>query len=440
MRRPITRMGLDEKLLTRLPIALLMIMFFAAAASAETFEFVSFSPPKGWSKEAMADGIAYRRQQGIGLIAIYASQPATGNTKSEFAKVWTSRLQSAASGTAPQPQIKRDGDFSIAIGAQRVNTKDGITALLLVTFVGRGRALSIMSVSMGDGVQGEITSFLDSLSIVESAEPTFGTGRVEVDFAVPAGYLTQYEGQTVILRPSTTNDQTPCVYAIASPRPSTGSLESDALRALLEPLPGWQRKGERHDSFRGVGHGGWQYFIVRADVQALVNGSYQSLSAVAMAFPATKGMVNIIWGFGSLSGCTGEDLPFARLISTVQPRGVSGDGGKAFTQALTGIWQNSQGSGIGRYKFLPGGRYEYGQSTSTTLGISERRSSSVNDGSWSLNGSELTLRPERRDLGVKRYLVRIFEKNIAGRWWRMMFLLDESVNPPLDVRFERIVD
>jgi hypothetical protein len=40
----------------------------AGEAYADTFEFLTYTPPRGWVNQAIQDGIAYRRASGIGLI------------------------------------------------------------------------------------------------------------------------------------------------------------------------------------------------------------------------------------------------------------------------------------------------------------------------------------------------------------------------------------
>jgi hypothetical protein len=49
------------------------------------------------------------------------------------------------------------------------------------------------------------------------------------------------------------------------------------------------------------------------------------------------------------------------------------DGGKALSKELVGTWRNTEASGMGQYRFLPNGRYEYGQGTSTTFGNLETK-------------------------------------------------------------------
>ena len=53
-------------------------ILFAGTARAETFEFLTYTPPGGWVNQPREDGISYRRASGIGIIIFYASLPATG--------------------------------------------------------------------------------------------------------------------------------------------------------------------------------------------------------------------------------------------------------------------------------------------------------------------------------------------------------------------------
>lgn len=420
-----------------------VMMLFAGKIYAETFEFLTYTPPRNWTRTAIQDGIAYQRPNGIGLIALYTSYPTTGSASNEFAAVWRKRVGSTVSGTPPQPQLQRDGEFTTAVGIQRVSTKDAVMSVSLVVIVGHGRALGMLAMSTGDDVFREVTDFFDSVKTAPGKQAgantdSTGSGEIAVDFDVPPGYTRERDGQMVVLRPTTVSEATPCFYAIGPARPSSGSLETDAKKAITEPLQGWQVKGDNYGLVRGIGDGGWPYFAVRTDLQQLSGGTYQYLSARAMAFPSANGRVNIVWGIGPISHCTGEEVPFARLFHSLRPRGVVSDGGQALARELQGTWQNSQRHGLGRFKFLPGGRYESGIATSSRLGIYESRYSSVTDGKWKLNGSELVLTPDRRDRETERFRVRIFENKIGETWWRMMFMLDESKTPPLDVRYEGI--
>ena len=421
----------------------------ASEAHADTFEFLTYTPPSGWTKQATKDGIAYKRASGIGLISFYASYPATGSASDEFAKMWRARVEPTIPGAAPQPQIERVGDYTAAIGNQSFRAQEGITIISLVAVIGQGRALGVLVMATGDEAIREVTAFLDSIDTAQGWKNTTVTptppgstltGDIEVDFVAPPGYTSRREGGMIVLTPAAINDNTPCVYGISPARLSKGSLEMDARAALLEPLPGWQIKDEGYGAMRGTAGAGWKYFWFRAMVQGLVGGSYQHAYAMAMAFPAAgHGRVNIVWGFGPVANpsCQLDDAAFVRLFHSLRPRGWTSDGGRAFAQELQGVvWQNSQSVGISRFKFMSNGRYESGRATTTTFGNLETTVSSVGDGSYLLSGDEMTVKPNRGV--VSKYRVRVYEDYFRGRWYRKMSLLDESANPALNILYDRI--
>jgi hypothetical protein len=382
------------------------------------------------------------------LITLYASYPSTGSVSDEFVKMWRARVEPAVPGPAPEPQGQRDGDYTLALGKREIDAQGVITTIVYVAIVGHGRAIGVLITGAGDEVLREITAFSASLTISQGAPaataPAAGgsgaasSGGIEVDFDAPTGYVARQDGRMVVLTPATVDEKTPCAYGISPARSSSGNLEADARSAVLEALPGWSLKSDSYNAMRGVAGAGWPYFWFRADVQRLVGGSYEYATAMTMAFPAGQGRVNIIWGVGNPARCTSDDLSFARLFHSLRPRGWNSDGGKALSRELQGTWRNSQRIGIAQYKFMADGRYEYGIGTITSTGLLERTSSSVSDGRYELRGGELIITPDRRDRGVSKYRVRIYDEFVLGRWTRAMSLLDEDAKPALEAQYMRI--
>jgi hypothetical protein len=413
----------------------------AGEARAETFEFLTYTPPEGWARQELQDAVAYRRPSGIGLITIYPSQPASGPAADEFVRMWRARIEPAVSGSAPQPQVQSEGEYTVAAGQRQVEAQGVLTTVSLVAVVWRGRAIGVLTMAAGDEALREVAAFFDGMTVTQSAgaspEPS-AAGEIEVDFDVPPGYVSRREGRAVVLAPTKVDDKTPCAYGVSPARPSSGALDADSRAAILEVLPGWQLKGESYDAMRGTAGAGWPYFWLRTDLQNLVGGSYEYVAAMTMAFPAGPGRVQIVWGVGNPARCTLDDLSFARLFHSLRPRGWNSDGGKALARELQGTWRNSQRLGIAQYKFTADGRYEFGIGTVTTTGLFERTSSSVSDGRYELHGAELTLTPDRSERGVARYRVRVYDEYVLGRWTRAMSLLDEGASPALEVQYMRV--
>src|SRR5262245_29691329 len=191
---------------------LVIVAILVGEAYADTFEFLTFTPPRGWINQALQDGSAYRRASGIGLITFYASYPATGSASDEFVRMWRTRVEPALPGPAPQPQLHREGDYSVAVGKREVDVQGAITTAI----VGRGRAIGVLAVAAGDEVHREVTAFFESLTITPSrpgaAAPNSASvpaGEIEVDFDAPQGYVSRRDGRMVLLTPTTVDEKTP---------------------------------------------------------------------------------------------------------------------------------------------------------------------------------------------------------------------------------------
>jgi hypothetical protein len=205
----------------------------AGEAHADTFEFLTYTPPRGWINQASQDGNVYRRTSGIGLITFYASYPSTGSASDEFVRMWRARIEPILPGAAPKPQLQPDGDYVAAVGAQRVDAQGTITTISLVAIVGRGRAIGVLTMAAGDEALREVTAFLDSLDVAPgtpaATTPKSGSvpaGEIEVEFDAPPGYVSRRDGRMVVLTPTTVDEKTPCAYGVSPARPSKGMLEA----------------------------------------------------------------------------------------------------------------------------------------------------------------------------------------------------------------------
>ena len=312
-------------------LTLSIVLLFAGNVFADSFEFLTFTPPPGWTIKPTDKGTTYNRPTGIGLIYFYYSYATTGSPDEEFAKMWNERITGYAPGAPPQPQLEKDGDYTAAVGSKMVNADGTATAIALTTIVGRGRALGILTITAGDDVLKEVTTFLDSIKIGAAPPAPIGNA-IDVDFTAPPGYTSQRDGRAIVLKPTTLDAKTPCIYGISSSRQSSGSLERDARAAILEPLAGWQLKSESYNAKRGTAVAGWPYYWFRTDVQQMSGGTMQYLTAMSMAFPGAPGRTNIVWGFGPTQHCTLDDVAFIRLFNSLKPRGFTSDGGRAFAE------------------------------------------------------------------------------------------------------------
>jgi hypothetical protein len=175
-------------------LSLLAVAGLAAGdACADTFDFLTYTPPSGWVSEALQGAIAYRRTNGIGLITITASEPATGSLADEFARMWRVHVEPAVSGPAPQPQIRREGDYGVAVGSRQVQAQGTATVIALVAIVGQGRAIGVVALVDSDEALREATAFLDSVAIASGASaataPNAGPVAAAADTPLETGRI-----------------------------------------------------------------------------------------------------------------------------------------------------------------------------------------------------------------------------------------------------------
>jgi len=316
----------------------------AGDACAETFELLTYTPPSGWAREALQGGIAYRRTDGIGLITITASEPATGSPAEEFARMWRAHVEPALSGPAPQPQIRRDGDYGVAMGVRQAEAQGTASVIALVTIVGQGRAIGVLALAGSDEALREATAFMDSIAIASDAPgataPNAGSVAAAADTPLETGRIVG--GQPIGL-----------FYAVEVA--GIGTRRVDTATWLF--LPG--NRVSRVYPFGGTG------LFDSSRCSGDTCGSYQ-LGAGQLVVRWDGGRVDQ-WTFAT----TGE--------------GIRLDGGlyrpaRAMTVAsLVGRWSDAGYSGSNIYTFDGNGQFSFGTSDRAFTG------------SYSLQGFALTL-------------------------------------------------
>jgi hypothetical protein len=172
------------------------VMLLSAGAQADTFEFVSYTPPRGWAVQDVREGKSHVRPDGTGAIVFYASRPDVGSAPEAFAAMWRTHVQPAVAVPAPEPQTGRDGDFTVAVGRQQTRAQNAIVTVSLVTITGRGRTLGVVGVARAEEVSHELTAFFDSLRLTPAAADTAppwerrgGDGRAPESIPIEPGRL-----------------------------------------------------------------------------------------------------------------------------------------------------------------------------------------------------------------------------------------------------------
>jgi len=278
------------------------------------------------------------------------------------------------------------------------------------------------------------TLIVGLLALPAAARGQSGAASPEFDFAVPSGYLTRQAGGVLQIFPQTMgHESTPCIYAVGPPRPSTGSLETDAEAALVAETAGagMRRSSDYRVALRGVAAAGWHYFVAGGDfyIQGQLAGDSTYFAVWAMVFPASANRVNVVVGVGSVSRCTFTDVPFAQLFHSLRPRGWSSPAGIALERDLIGTWFGRMLSG---HTFHANGGY----SSSAAGELHGNAISRQPVGRYALRGSEVTI-TTRAGQATERFRVYISDKWSNGQWERTMTVLYDDRRPPSVAEYVR---
>jgi hypothetical protein len=99
-------------------VTLAGIGLLSAEAAAETFEFLSYTPPAGWAAGQTREGKTYTYQDAsaAGVVILFHSRPTQLAPAAVFAEEWRARLASVVQAQAPPPQLAREADVTVAVG------------------------------------------------------------------------------------------------------------------------------------------------------------------------------------------------------------------------------------------------------------------------------------------------------------------------------------
>jgi len=270
-----------------------------------------------------------------------------------------------------------------------------------------------------------VFTFLNLLAI---GEPSMaGTGaRIETDFEVPLHYTTDQAGDFLFLHPPSTEKRMTCMYGISPSRASTGSLETDADKALaVAAPPGYTVvTSSAPASMRGRSASGWPFFWRRAEYTGQFKGGPVSVRAMAMVFPAGSGRVNVVFGVGPVETCSLDDASFAQLFHSLHPHGWQADGANSLGREIAGVWSFDSAVAAAAFVFTPTGRYTFSARFKLETGKDGK-----NEGRYEIQGDELLLISDDSDQGTQRSRISLYEEWRQGHWTRGMSLLQEVRSP-----------
>lgn len=172
---------------TSLIIAALLVCL-SSIALGETFDIVTYAPPKGWKKETAAGLVSYvtqnKKSGTVCRITVYRSTPYTGDLDTNFSNAW-SELAATRFNIPQAPDATPLGEvdgWTVKSGAYSfpVDAKEALVTL--TTFTNQTTSLSVLSETDSKGYLPAIRNFVGSMKL----RPANGNANAPANPA-PAG-------------------------------------------------------------------------------------------------------------------------------------------------------------------------------------------------------------------------------------------------------------
>jgi len=150
-------------------------LFYVSVATAiaqkETFDIVTYTPPKGWQKEVNGSAIVYtfidKKDKSWCRVAIYKSTASKGNIENDFDSEWDILVAKQYQTTEPPSgtDTSEAEGWKIKSGAGKFifNAKESL--VLLTNFSGFGVCISIVAITPGQRYLKDIEGLIGSLEL-----------------------------------------------------------------------------------------------------------------------------------------------------------------------------------------------------------------------------------------------------------------------------------
>jgi hypothetical protein len=450
-----------------LRIAILVLLALAAPASADSFEFLAYTPPgTPWVKQVQPTGaIAYMNvgtNNRGGMIMLVPSVTPIGSPTEEFQTYWRVNVDTIMKAQMPTPQVKPARDMTMVWGSAPIDVGGQRGDIQVVMFVGRNSVLGTITVTVGSDAVRDVAAFNASVKILDESRPNAKSPAVApaqperpalapqppaptavqpapsnnglgFDYEVPPGYAKKSDAGMTWLVPRAPKREGACMYGLLAPTASTGDLEKDVDAAMKQVPAGFHPVKHISTKQRGIGATGWPYWYKFGGLDAIAPGpNARAMQMMALAFPAPNNQVNIVVGIGT-SDCITHESAFERIFHSIKPKGWVSDGGKAYKAALHAGWRyiiHSPQTVMIEYAFYPSGRYNTGHGMIAEFQGEvwkyELNYAGVGEGSWKNDGTRITLMPDSPKKKKENISVRMAVEWIAGHWRETIIVLKED--------------
>jgi hypothetical protein len=451
-------------------IFLCMLFAFVGNAIAQTnYDIITYTEPKGYKKETKTGVVTYTKTDSKAgtycIISLYAQSPSSGDIKKDFENDWQ-ELVATPLNIKDAPKADNGDDITgwrTYSGAANFEFGGGTSMSLLITAKKDNANVSMLVVTNAQSFLADADAFFDKLKLGKPKAITVKNNPVVKPINNPTATaenntnsLVAYSfGEYKILITdnyfsSKTINNNVINYKvnvenlninIFQPFPSCGNLETDMDTYFFKVFDGYKKLNSAlsnsDHTYKGTTAEGVPYLIEYRDIARGEYPNEDKKVAVLMLFQLGNN-VAIVQGYydhmmeavawvksenlKSIFNMFVHFLKFNSKSSITNPVAISGTKWSSTSTSVALIYDfktNGTFVGAGASSFRVGHNETHDKVTTTSYG---------NDGTWSLNGNNLTMNyvVSKR---VASSLLRIFyEKNYDNTWKEYLGLYSKDNN------------
>jgi hypothetical protein len=183
-------------------LSVLCVFVGKVFAQKETFDIVTYTPPKGWKKEVIGDITSYsitnKTKNNWCQLGIVKSIDSKGNIEQDFESEWQGLIVKTykPTGTPQLDEVKDADGWKIKSGATTFSFNKGEATALLTTISGFDRCVSIIATTNSEDYLKDIESFLSSVDLK----------KPETNVQLPAKKTTEGTQNEPVKQITTTNN------------------------------------------------------------------------------------------------------------------------------------------------------------------------------------------------------------------------------------------
>ncbi len=143
----------------------------AKPRGSETLGAITFVPPSGWKRKAVADMVSFEttdsKQGRWAILGVYRDQPGSGNAGQDFASQWQQIV--GAQFNAPLPNeidtSQHPAGYEIKVGGTQVQSEMGGAVAILVVASGHGVAISTLFLTNHNDYVPQLDRFMQGVTL-----------------------------------------------------------------------------------------------------------------------------------------------------------------------------------------------------------------------------------------------------------------------------------